>query len=509
MSFSQWLKRPLNLIGILVLILWAGVAVFYLAGPRKGALKWPAAITIRPIDLKADEGEEWYGNYFQGRKIGYSQTSRKAITDGYLYSDHTHLWLNVNGEPLEADTNTEAEVGKDLRLKKIVFRLHSKEADTRIDGKVEGTRIVLGIKAGGERTEQVINIKEAPLTMLTVRDFMLRDPQAKLEVGKKFKLPFFDPMSMANAELDVEVLGTEGLKVGDKMMSVYRLKESFKGDDSITWVSPEGKTIKEYSPRGFVVQLQPREEAEAPDSKSEPAPDLVQALAIPVQGLINNPRETKYLKIILNKVTLTGFDIGGHRQTLNDRTAEVKVESLDQARSYTLPWTEMAGGGEEAKESLKATPFIPLGNVTVVNAAREAAGGKTDSLKAARSIMDWVNRSLKKIPTFSIPSTLQILKDRQGDCNEHTLLFVALARQVGLPARMVAGVVYLEGKFYYHAWAEAFVGGGVDGWIAVDPVFDQLPADATHVRFISGDLDKQVEITRFVGYLETQVVEAR
>ena len=208
-------------------------------------------------------------------------------------------------------------------------------------------------------------------------------------------------------------------------------------------------------------------------------------------------------------MTLTGFDIGGHRQTLNDRTAEVKVESLDQARSYTLPWTEIAGGGEEAKESLKATPFIPLGNVTVVNAAREAAGGKTDSLKAARSIMDWVNRSLKKIPTFSIPSTLQILKDRQGDCNEHTLLFVALARQVGLPARMVAGVVFLEGKFYYHAWAEAFVGGGVDGWIAVDPVFDQLPADATHVRFISGDLDKQVEITRFVGYLETQVVEAR
>ena len=98
---------------------------------------------------------------------------------------------------------------------------------------------------------------------------MLRDPQAKLEVGKKFKLPFFDPMSMANAELDVEVLGTEGLKVGDKMMSVFRLKESFKGDDSITWISPEGKTIKEYSPRGFVVQLQPREEAEAPDSKSD------------------------------------------------------------------------------------------------------------------------------------------------------------------------------------------------------------------------------------------------
>jgi len=509
MNFTQWLKRPITLIGILVLVLWVGVAVYYLGGNKKGALKWPAAVTILPVDLKADEWEEWYGNYFQGRKIGYSQTSRKAIPEGYLYSDHTHLWLNVNGESLEADTNTKAEVGKDLRLKKINFRLHSKEADTVIDGRVEGTKIVLGIKAGGKRTEQVINIQEAPLTMLTVRDYLLRDPQAKLEVGKKFKLPFFEPMSMANAELDIEVLGTESLKVGDKIMSVFRLKESFKGDDSVTWVTPDGKTIKEYSPRGFVVMLEPREEAEKPDSKSEPAPDLVQALAIPVQGLINNPRETRYLKIILNKVVISGFDIAGHRQTLNERTAEVRVESLDQVRSYTLPWTEIAGGGEEAKESMKATPFIPLGNVTLANAAREAAGGKTDSLKAARSIMDWVNRSLKKVPTFAIPSALQILKDREGDCNEHTLLFVALARQAGLPARMVAGIVFLEGKFYYHAWAEAFVGGVGDGWIALDPVFGQLPADATHIRFISGDLDRQVEITRFVGYLETQVVEVR
>ncbi|MCX5868266.1 MAG: lasso peptide biosynthesis protein [Proteobacteria bacterium] len=509
MGFSRWLKRPVNLIGILVVAIWVGVGVYYLAGPKKVALKWPTSLAVQPGALPAEGWEEWYGNYFQGRKIGYSQTSRQVIPEGYLYRDHTHLWLNVSGEAVEADTNTEARVGKDLRLQKIDFRLHSQEAETLIDGKVEGNKLILGIKAGGERTQQVIEIQEAPLTMLTVRDYLLRNPQTKLEVGQKFKLPFFDPMTMANAELEIEVLGTENLKIGEKLTSVFRMKESFKGDDSLTWVTPEGKTIKEYSPRGFVVQLQPREEAEKPDSKSEPLPDLIQALAIPVKGKIDSPRELKYLKIVLNKVVLTGFDLTGHRQTLNDRTVEVRMEDPGRVSSYPLPWSEIVGGGNEAKESLQATPFIPLGNAELVKAAKGAAEGNTDSLKAARSIMVWVNRNLKKVPTFSIPSALQILKDRQGDCNEHTLLFVALARQVGLPARMAAGIVYLEGKFFYHAWAEVYIGGGDDGWITIDPVFAQLPADATHVRFISGDLDRQVEITRFVGFLETQVVTAR
>ena len=52
-----------------------------------------------------------------------------------------------------------------------------------------------------------------------------------------------------------------------------------------------------------------------------------------------------------------------------------------------------------------------------------------------------------------------------GDCNEHTVLFVALARALGLPARTAVGLVYLDGSFYYHAWPEVWLGE----WVAVDP----------------------------------------
>jgi transglutaminase-like putative cysteine protease len=81
---------------------------------------------------------------------------------------------------------------------------------------------------------------------------------------------------------------------------------------------------------------------------------------------------------------------------------------------------------------------------------------------------------------------------------------VALARALGLPARENAGLVYVDRSFYYHAWPEVYVGE----WITLDPVFNQLPADATHIRFVTGGVDRQVELLRVMGKLKSLKVLA-
>ena len=97
-----------------------------------------------------------------------------------------------------------------------------------------------------------------------------------------------------------------------------------------------------------------------------------------------------------------------------------------------------------------------------------------------------------------------MLEARQGDCNEHTVLYVALARALGLPARTAVGLVSIEGRFYYHAWPEVWLG---NDWVAVDPTLGQYPADATHLRFLLGGLARQLELVRLIGRLELEVVE--
>jgi transglutaminase-like putative cysteine protease len=120
----------------------------------------------------------------------------------------------------------------------------------------------------------------------------------------------------------------------------------------------------------------------------------------------------------------------------------------------------------------------------------------------AERINTWVHDSVTNRITFGVPSALQVLESRVGDCNEHTQLFVALARAVGLPARIAAGLAYVDGKFYYHAWPEVLLAD----WVAVDPTFGQFPADAAHLRFVVGGLTHQVELLRLMGNLKIDVL---
>ena len=69
----------------------------------------------------------------------------------------------------------------------------------------------------------------------------------------------------------------------------------------------------------------------------------------------------------------------------------------------------------------------------------------------------------------------------RGIAPSTTLLFVALARALDIPAREVSGVMYMgEGQpaFGWHAWAEIHDG---HQWISIDPTWDESYVDATHL----------------------------
>jgi transglutaminase-like putative cysteine protease len=128
--------------------------------------------------------------------------------------------------------------------------------------------------------------------------------------------------------------------------------------------------------------------------------------------------------------------------------------------------------------------------------------GETNGLRAALRIKDWVYKEIAKEPTVSIPNALEVVQTRKGDCNEHTVLFNALARAAGIPAKTVVGVVYLRGAFYYHAWSEVWLGD----WVSLDSVLNQFPADVTHIKFLEGEIDRQIDILQLIGNLKIEVL---
>jgi transglutaminase-like putative cysteine protease len=151
---------------------------------------------------------------------------------------------------------------------------------------------------------------------------------------------------------------------------------------------------------------------------------------------------------------------------------------------------------------LQPTAFLQSDHPDIRTQTAKIVGRETNGYRAAVKIKNWVHREIAKEPTVSIPNALEVLKARKGDCNEHTVLFNALARAAGIPAKTVVGVVYLRGAFYYHAWSEIWLGE----WISLDPVLNQFPADVTHIKFLEGEIDRQIDLLQLIGNLKVEVI---
>ena len=151
-------------------------------------------------------------------------------------------------------------------------------------------------------------------------------------------------------------------------------------------------------------------------------------------------------------------------------------------------------------------PGIQSASARLIELATEIVGKVTDPVERARLIQHWVFEKLAKNAAKDSDSALTILENSAGDCTEHARLFVALARAAGLPAREIGGLLYVNyGErplFAWHAWAEIHDG---HQWVSVDPAWDQVWVDATHIRFSTGVDD--LAWANVVGRLEFEVVE--
>ena len=80
-----------------------------------------------------------------------------------------------------------------------------------------------------------------------------------------------------------------------------------------------------------------------------------------------------------------------------------------------------------------------------------------------------------------------ILKIRQGVCQDFTHLFIAIAKQFGIPSRYVSGYLH-QGNGYFgdsqmHAWVECCLPDA--GWIGFDPTNNLIAAE-NHIKVAHG-----------------------
>lgn len=451
--------------------------------------------TVIALDAITEEGvrtgDEWSGIYQQGRKIGYAHSQIMREADTYHLLEESELDLLVLGSVQRVKTVINSYATKNFLLKFFTFTMQSGTSSMEIKGAVIGNKLALDITTGGETRKERIPLTKPPYLSPNIKPALIL---LGLEPGKKFSFPVFNPATMNMEDALITVESKERIKVGDQEQNVYKLKETFQGLEAFSWITEDGDTIKEESPLGYVLLKESKTEALKRD-KQGPAVDIIALVMIP-SSRIDKSAETRYLKTNLTGAPLAGFDLDGDRQTFRDSTVEIRVPG--DLPSYSLPYA-----GKEWQALLQPTVLIQSDDRRIQDQAKKILAGERDAREAAKKLNEWVYNTIQKKPVVSIPSAIEVLTQRVGDCNEHTTLYTALARAAGIPTRMAAGIVYMRNGFYYHAWPEVWLGQ----WTAVDPTFNQFPADATHIRFVTGNLDRQSDILKLVGKLKVEVLE--
>jgi transglutaminase-like putative cysteine protease len=455
---------------------------------------------IRPssviaLDVITEEGvratDEWFGIYQQGKKIGYAHSRTIPEAETYHLYEESEMDILALGSVQRVKTIINSYTTKNFLLKYFDFMLQSDMTTMKIKGAVIKKQLVLDIDTGGQTRTEKIQLASPPYLSPNIKPAILL---MGLETGKTYRFPLFNPATMSTEETTISVESKDRIKIGDTEKTIYKMKESFQGMETTSWITQDGETIKEESALGYSLLKESKAEAMKRD-KGGPIVDIITLTMIPSDP-IKDPSRVTYLRARLKGVPLQGFQLDNDRQTLKSDVIEIRKE--DYPTAYRLPYT-----GKEQTEYLLPNALIQSDDKKIIDQASKILAGEKNAYASAKKLNEWVYSAIEKKPVISIPSALEVLKQREGDCNEHTALYTALARAVGIPTRMAAGIVYMENGFYYHAWPEVWVGH----WMPVDPTFNQFPADATHIRFTTGNLDRQSDIIRLVGKLKVEVLE--
>jgi hypothetical protein len=480
------LTFPKHSIRILFIIIW--IILFGALLKRYYLIK---SIDIREEQIiKRGREESFAGIYFQNDRIGYVKNRlTEAGPDSYVLYEDAFLYLNILNESHPVDMRIKATLGRDMLLRDFTFHFSSPFYKMDAEGDVVGQDVHFSLTTGKETIGDVIHLEKPPYLSTNKRFYLL---QQGLQPGDKLKIPYFDPLSLSGKDTVMEYKGREKILVRNRVYNLHHFVETFSGVRINSWLDDGGKVIKEESPAGFVFIAEP--EFKATDIKVK-GREILSSVSIPVDGASLHLSGRHAMRYRLTLPPGTTFDLDKDRQSLVDDILTISLESVPD------PGAEACSG---PAAELASTPYIQTKNRLIEDLARTVTEDATSDLERAKVLSAWVFANLEKRPVLGIPDALTTLSTKIGDCNEHAALFAALARNAGIPTRVVAGVTFFEGAFYYHAWNEICLD---DLWYSVDTTKNQFPADLSHIKFVEGETAEQVRIAALLGKLQIEVVD--
>lgn len=462
-------------------------------------------------------GDEWFGLYVLGQKAGSMFTGvrmgehegKAALVSTYA----TVLNATVGGNVVRREVRGERvyDVTSDGRLLFFHEERRGDGGDERLTGRctTEGVHLVREPKGQAPQTLLLPATREnlddalAAMKVLTTGaphtghaldlDHRMADKRVTTALSKRHSQSI-DGEEVQIAEITVT---EEDSRVSQSM-----------------WMSPDGRTREIRYGNVLMAKAEPREVAE-----QQGHIDVFGSTRVVLGGKFS--LDQKLAEHVRRPPSRVVYEIEGLpssywtsnawqrfapiAKTEDPERVSLTVTAVRPRSSLRLPLPQALIDEQKLDEWLRPTLAVESQAPEIVALTKRTLGKTTDAFSAVEKLSTFVYRFLKKSYGVSSDRATRVLELREGDCTEHALLFTAMARAAGIPARRVNGLVYMDTtdgipSLYWHEWVEAFVGE----WIPVDPTFGQSVADAGHLAF---GIEGQNDVAALFGQLRIKVVQ--
>ena len=429
-----------------------------------------------------------------GTRIGIVNTTTTPDSrDGHIgvvFTLTARLRLVLLAMPVDFFIGGSAWVPQDGARAEFNFKVRSYQHTMRIAANVENGRLDGTIYTAGEAIPFQFPVGKDVLVSGAMGTTTLNLPS--LHVDQEVVIDTFDPMTFSVGKTRVKCVGEETIEAGGERTQCKVLTTELNGLTSKVWLSENEEIVRAETPFGFALRKITEEEALAPLDSGESS-DIIKGMSIVPTG------RTPFRGARRMIVTLRGVRPDRYPPVDETQTAAGNVFKITAA-SEPAPG---ASSTASLEEYLKSDAFVQADHPKIKALAEQIVGNESDPWKRALRIYQWVHDNVRKLSVFSIPSALEVLESREGDCNEHAMLFTALARAAGLPTRIAIGLAWSDtlNAFCYHAWPEVFAGR----WIWMEPTLGQPIADATHLKLLNGNIEAWTRLLPYLGQLEIEV----
>lgn len=448
--------------------------------------------------------EYWSGIIFNGNKIGFSHFAIKA-SDSMpgCFEVRSQAVLRFRFLMMDKKISLVSYdlIGEDLLIKEFLYDYDFDGSTLKLSGGLRDGVLEVERVSKGHTEMETIPV-DGPLYPGSI---LYLYPVVKgLEIGRTYHYKIYDSetQSIQDVSQEIEAYQESDLFTG----SAFKVTTEYFGQEVNTWIDAVGRPLFEMALGGVLLSgLESESQAkayllEATLNKDE---SLLDFSLIKTPEPIERPYEVTGLEVLISglgsEIVLPGDD----RQVCEYRGTNVYC----RVRATGTGGLVASAGTDHIPQSTYLQPSytVPSDNDEIVSMAQEITKDASTKLEQIDAILKWIGKNIEQEPIDSF-TALDVLTKKKAECQGHAYLYTAFARALGIPTRVVSGIVYAENfqGFLYHSWAESMVAGQ---WIAVDPTTEHLSADATHIKFIEGEnLSSLVPLVGIIGKVEIEVL---